>query len=44
MRMLRQYMDCVPKLYYLGEENGIDCMVMDLLGPSVEDIFQEKGR
>ncbi|ORX61640.1 kinase-like protein [Hesseltinella vesiculosa] len=34
----------VPRIHYLGRE-GIDkCMVMDLLGPSLEDLFDMCGR
>ncbi|KAI8340295.1 kinase-like domain-containing protein [Chlamydoabsidia padenii] len=36
--------DGIPKVYYFGVE-GIDyCMVMDLLGPSLEDLFDMCGR
>ena len=36
---------CVPSLYYIGTDssvanNNFHVMVMDLLGPSIEDLFQ----
>lgn len=36
---------CVPSLYYVGTDNSNEAspfhvMVMDMLGPSLEDIFQ----
>jgi len=36
---------CVPQLYYIGTDNSVPgisfhVMVMDLLGPSLEDLFQ----
>jgi len=35
---------CVPSLYYIGTDssvanNNFHVMVMDLLGPSIEDLF-----
>ncbi|KAI8069290.1 kinase-like protein [Gongronella butleri] len=29
----------IPKIHYLGKEGNDRCMVMDLLGPSLEDLF-----
>ena len=39
------YLACVPGLYYIGTDSSIPnqhfhVMVMDLLGPSLEDLFQ----
>ncbi|KAH7823467.1 putative Casein kinase [Monocercomonoides exilis] len=33
-----------PKLYYYGEENGYRCLVMELLGPSIEEVYARCGR
>ena len=40
---------CVPSLYYVGTDtsqpnNNFHVMVMDLLGPSLEDVFQSCKR
>ena len=40
---------CVPGLYYIGTDNSVPnqqfhVMVMDLLGPSLEDLFQSCKR
>ena len=40
---------CVPSLYYIGTDssvanNNFHVMVMDLLGPSLEDLFQSCKR
>ncbi|CAF0748593.1 unnamed protein product [Rotaria sp. Silwood1] len=29
----------IPKLYWFGEEGNYKCLVMELLGPSLEDLF-----
>ena len=29
----------IPKMYYYGQEGDYMCLVMDLLGPSLEDLF-----
>ena len=29
----------IPKVYYLQDNRPMNCMVMDLLGPSLEDMF-----
>ena len=29
----------VPKIYYYGKEGNKSVLVMDLLGPSLEDLF-----
>ncbi|UJR32929.1 hypothetical protein I4U23_020390 [Adineta vaga] len=29
----------IPKLFWFGEENDYKCLVMELLGPSLEDLF-----
>ena len=40
----------VPKLYYIGTDNSISneypvhVMLMELLGPSLEEMFQKCGR
>ena len=39
------YKACVPGLYYVGTDNSNEArqfhvMVMDMLGPSLEDVFQ----
>jgi serine/threonine protein kinase len=34
----------VSKFYYYGPSNGYNCLVMDLLGPSLEDLFSRCGR
>ena len=40
---------CVPSLYYIGTDNSVPgmnfhIMIMDLLGPSLEDLFQNCKR
>lgn len=34
----------VPLVHYYGQENGFNVMVLDLLGPSLEELFDECGR
>lgn len=34
----------MPKLYWYGEMNGQPTMVMEMLGPSLEDLFTYCGR
>jgi serine/threonine protein kinase len=31
----------LPRIYYFGKEENYNVMVMDLLGPSLEDLFQK---
>ena len=31
---------CIPKIYYFGLEGDFNVLVMDLLGPSLEDLFE----
>ncbi len=33
-----------PRLHYFGKCGPVDCMVIDLLGPSLEDLFDYVGR
>jgi len=33
-----------PKLYYYGQEMGTQAMVMELLGPSLEEFFIMSGK
>lgn len=40
---------CIPSLYYIGtdksnEKNKFHVMVMDMLGPSLEDLFSKSKR
>ena len=30
----------IPKMYYYGVEGDYNVLVMDLLGPSIEDLFE----
>jgi serine/threonine protein kinase len=30
----------VPKMYYFGKEGDYNVLVMDMLGPSLEDLFE----
>jgi len=30
----------IPKCYYFGKERNYNIMVMDILGPSLEDLFK----
>ena len=44
IRSLFMVLACVPSLYYIGTDNSVannnfHVMVMDLLGPSLEDLF-----
>jgi len=34
----------IPRLYYYGKNDNYNIMVMDLLGPSLEDLFQKCGK
>jgi hypothetical protein len=34
----------VPNVYYFGQEGLYNCLVMDLLGPSMEELFDQCGR
>uniref|UniRef100_A0A915D942 non-specific serine/threonine protein kinase n=1 Tax=Ditylenchus dipsaci TaxID=166011 RepID=A0A915D942_9BILA len=34
----------VPNVFYFGNESGFNCMVLELLGPSLEDLFNDCGR
>jgi serine/threonine protein kinase len=31
----------IPRLYYFGKNDTYNIMIMDLLGPSLEDLFQK---
>ena len=33
----------IPQLYYFGKCGNIDCMVMELLGANLEDLFELCG-
>jgi serine/threonine protein kinase len=34
------YLVGLPKIYYFGKEGDYNVMVIDLLGPSLEDLFE----
>lgn len=34
----------LPRIYYYGKNEEYNIMVMDLLGPSIEDLFQRCNR
>ena len=34
----------VPQAYYFGQDSIYNCLVMDLLGPSLEELFDQCGR
>lgn len=34
----------VPKAHYFGQDSVYNCLVMDLLGPSLEELFDQCGR
>lgn len=34
----------ISKVYYFGKEGNCNCLVMDLLGPSLEELFNECNR
>jgi hypothetical protein len=34
----------IPKCYHYGTEKGFNIMVMDALGPSLEDLFKYCGQ
>ena len=34
----------IPRMYHYGKENENNILVMDLLGPSLEDLFEYCGR
>lgn len=34
----------IPAVYYFGEHNDHSLLVMELLGPSLEELFNECGR
>ncbi|CAF0965669.1 unnamed protein product [Adineta ricciae] len=36
---LLQGIQGIPKIFWFGEENDYKCLVMELLGPSLEDLF-----
>ena len=35
---------CIPPMCYFGQVSGYNVMVMGLLGPSLEDLFQYCGK
>ena len=37
-------LDGIPNAYYYGQEGPFNCLVIDLLGPSLEDLFERCGR
>jgi casein kinase 1 len=37
-------LDGVPQVYYFGQEGLHNILVIDLLGPSLEDLFDMCGR
>lgn len=34
----------IPTIYYFAQEAGFNCLVMELLGPSLEEVFDKCGR
>jgi serine/threonine protein kinase len=34
----------IPRVKWFGEQEGYNILVIDLLGPSLEDIFEKMGR
>jgi casein kinase 1 len=49
VKSINFFVACVPGLYYIGTDNSVPnqsfhVMVMDLLGPSLEDLFQNCSR
>lgn len=34
----------IPSVYYFGVEGNFNCLVMELLGPSLEEVFDKCGR
>ena len=40
MLMIKFSIVGLPKLYYFGQEGDFNVMVIDLLGPSLEDLFE----
>ncbi len=39
-----QKMNGIPRVHHFGRCGRADCMVLDLLGPNLEDLFEALGR